>query len=302
MKKITLILLVALFGVFTSYGQQVLSHSTNNTVSDGGSVACATDPDGAAGTGDEGVSDNIFYRAYTPADFGFTGDFNILGSQFFLTYTDTGGNGAVGNVTLRFFTSDDVFPAGNLTEIASQAFVVDASTDVVNITEMLLDTPVVVDAATEIIVAIDVPAAAAVPDNADYRIGMNNQGEDDPGYISSIACGIPAPTDIAAIGFPTNNIILDLIGDAVLSVEDNILAENLSLFPNPTNGDMTLDFARSFGQANVAITNITGQNVMNVSTDGIGSTQLETSRLASGIYFAQIATDNASTVIKFVKN
>ena len=87
-----------------------------------------------------------------------------------------------------------------------------------------------------------------------------------------------------------------------LGIEDNVLAQNLSLFPNPTNGDMTIDFARNFGQTNVQITSITGQAIMEASVNGLGSSVIGTSRLAAGIYFAQVSTENATTVIKFVKN
>ena len=301
MKKITLLVL-ALFICGLSYGQQVLSHSADNTVSDGGSVACTSDPDMTPGSGDEAISDNFYYRAYTPSNFDFSGDFEIMGGQFFLNYTNTGGSGVPGNLTLRFFTSDDVFPAGNLTEIASQAFQADGTVDPNVLTEVLLDSPVIVDASTEIIIAVDAPASDPLPNNVDYRIGNNASGQNAPSYISSTGCSITAPTDFAGIGFPDTHIILDLVGDSALSTDDLVLADQLSLYPNPTNGDMTLNFARSLGTSQVQISNITGQKVMDLTVDGVGATTLNTSRLASGIYFAQIATENASTVIKFVKN
>lgn len=107
------------------------------------------------------------------------------------------------------------------------------------------------------------------------------------------------------IGNGNTNLSYSLNGDCdeLLSVSDNnLLSDSISLFPNPTNGDMTLSFARSFGEADIKIANITGQVVMDTTADTIGSTQIETSALATGVYFAQISTESASTVIKFVKN
>lgn len=293
MKKITFLVL-ALFVFGLSYGQTVLSHSVDNTVSDGGTVACA-----GGGT----TADNIFYRAYTPSDFGFTGDFVVMGANFPLAFTDVSG-GATVDITVRFYTSDDVFPAGVLTEIASEVVTLSSADDFVVSgaqVEVLLTTTATVDAGTEVIVATDIPDNID-PVMYDARIGFNALGQNDPSYLSSQACGLAVPGDFADIGFPDNHLILDLVGDSPLSTDDLSIANQIAMYPNPTNGDITLDFARSLGQTQVQITNITGQIVMDTTVDGVGATSISTSRLSSGIYFAQIATENASTVIKFVKN
>jgi len=300
MKKITLLLI--LFVNSTFLGQQVLSHSTDNSNTTGGSLACTADPDMNPASGDELVSDNIYYRAYTPANFGFSGDFFIMGGQFFLRYNDIGGSGTAGFLTLRFFTSDAPFPDGNLTEIGSQMFQVDGTTDTTTITQILLDSPITVDASTEIIIAVDAPASNTAPNNIDYRIAINTFGESNPSYLSSNACNIPTPSTFESIGFPTNNLILDLIGDGTLSTQDNVLADSVSMYPNPTSGDMNIFFSRSLGEVSIQFTNISGQIVMETSIDTIGISTLNTSRLSPGIYFAQIATKDTSTVIKFIKN
>lgn len=90
--------------------------------------------------------------------------------------------------------------------------------------------------------------------------------------------------------------------DGTLSVNDNSLSESISLFPNPTNGDVNLNFSRSFGATNVDIINVNGQKVLNASLEGVGNNTLATSKLASGIYFAQISNETGSTTIKFIKS
>ena len=90
--------------------------------------------------------------------------------------------------------------------------------------------------------------------------------------------------------------------DGVLSVEDNALSENVSVFPNPTSGDLNINFARNFETLNVDIINVNGQKVLSQEMEGVGSNTLATSRLANGVYFAQISSDEGSTTIKFIKN
>ena len=286
MKKITFLGAVLLLFSLTINAQDpvLLTGSDSPELIDGG-VFC--------GAGN--IQDLNAFRSFVLTDFGVEGDFMIDTVQYGAGAGSLLGAPAEGlTVTISVFTTDVPFPTGTLTEIAST-------------TDVLFDG----DGGILRNVAIEalIPAGSEVVIQTAYandgitNVTIGSGGANINGnisWISSVGClGDDIPVDLGGFGL-ANAWTLNAIGSETLSVEDNILAENLSLFPNPTNGDMTLDFARSFGQANVSITNITGQTVMNVTTEG--STQLETSRLASGIYFAQIATDNASTVIKFVKN
>ena len=87
-----------------------------------------------------------------------------------------------------------------------------------------------------------------------------------------------------------------------LFIDDNELTNNISLYPNPTNGDLNINFARNFGATNIDIINVNGQKVMNASVDGIGNNTLPTSKLANGIYFAQVVNETGVATIKFIKN
>ena len=90
--------------------------------------------------------------------------------------------------------------------------------------------------------------------------------------------------------------------DGALSVDENILDESISLFPNPTNGDLHINFAKSIGSTTIDIINVNGQTVFSQSIDGVRRNTLATSNLAAGLYFAKIASEDASTTIKFIKN
>ncbi|MFT5890323.1 MAG: hypothetical protein ACI9Y7_000413 [Dokdonia sp.] len=290
MKKITLLAL-GLFISGISFGQEILSHSTDNvTVVDGG-VACA-----GGGT----TADNIYSRSYTPSDFGYTGDFFLVGARFIPVFTDVSG-GADAIYTVRLSTSDAAYPAGTLTTLGETTLTVTSAESGIE-QLVMLDAPVTVDAGTEVIVQIDIPDNVD-PNMYDARIGVNSAGQDAPSYIFSIACGLTDITDFAAINFPDNHLILDLIGDDSLSAgEDTLLSDSISLFPNPTNGDLNINFARNFGATNVSVINVNGQKVVSASMEGFGNNTLATSKLANGIYFAQVTNQEGTATIKFIKN
>ncbi len=172
----------------------VMSHSVDNETLAAGTIAC-----GGGGT----TRENSWFRTYTPADFGYSGDIQIEGLEFAYTFA---GAGADGTGVIRAWTSDAVFPAGTYTQIAEAQMTYDlAGADVK--TFFAFDVPVLVDANTEIIVEV---FAEDDPDN-DIRLYDNNAGETAPGYVFSATCGLTVPTAFGDIGFPDNHIILDLV-------------------------------------------------------------------------------------------
>jgi len=108
-------------------------------------------------------------------------------------------------------------------------------------------------------------------------------GEWNPGEISQLAWASP-------------------LGLELLSTQNYILADSISVFPNPTNGDLNINFARNLGAADINIINLNGQIVLNTSLEANGNNTIETSKLVSGIYFAEITSDNGNATIKFIKN
>ena len=114
--------------------------------------------------------------------------------------------------------------------------------------------------------------------------------------------GLTTYTPFSTIGVAVSALSFSLEGEELLSVGDNLLANNISVFPNPTSGDLNINFARSFETLNVDILNVNGQKVLSQEMEGVGSNTLATSRLANGVYFAQISSDQGSTTIKFIKN
>jgi hypothetical protein len=279
----------------SQYAQQTLSHSESEIVL-GGGVACLSDPtQDQPGSGDEFISDNIFYRAYTPSEFGFSGDFQAQGISFYARFSDIGGTNPTITNTVRLYTSSDVFPAGTLTEIASKDFEVSAA-DNDQLLEIIFDEAVVVDASTELIVAVDIAAGDPAPNNYDFRIGVNDLGESAPGYLSSIGCGLTAPGTFASIGFPDNHIILNLIGDTFLNSNQFKLSD-ISVYPNPAKDILNLELPSGLELTSATLYDLTGRD----TGVTVSNRSINISSLPSGVYLLNIETSGGSLSRKIIK-
>ena len=130
-------------------------------------------------------------------------------------------------------------------------------------------------------------------ETADTVITSFKDGADPAAAWSNINNGAFLPPGVAYA----------LNGDCdVLSTDDNILADNISVFPNPTSADLNINFARNFGATNIAVINVNGQKVLNATMEGFGNNTLATSKLANGIYFAQVTNQQGTVTVKFIKN
>lgn len=295
MKKITLLAL-AFLASLALQAQDVLTHSTDNSYMDYGSVACATDPDGTDDTGDEGSSDNVYYRAYTPSNFGYSGDFRVLGSQFFVSFDDVSGTNPTHTVTVSISLSTGSFPAGSLVPLASKSVDLTAA-DHGTLIEVLLDQPIDLTATDEIVVSLDIPEAAAAPNNYDVRVGVNEAGEDAPSYLTSEGCSITTPSTTASIGFPDNAILLDLIGTDNLAIDSQELENNISLYPNPVNDRLNVEVSNAIEITAATMFDVLGKANPVQLNNGI----INTSSLAAGVYILQLETNQGTLTKKIVK-
>ncbi|WP_299767558.1 T9SS type A sorting domain-containing protein [uncultured Dokdonia sp.] len=282
MKKITLFILIFIVGIAVN-AQTTISQNTDDVVTGTNSVGC---PGG----------DNDWARLFILSDFFIdtSVDFTLNSGAFGVQTTDATGTSAT--VTIFGATAD--FPATfDDTNILGTQDVAIAETDAEVIINFDFDTPIVVPAGTEAIVY-----AITTPLGNNFFVG-GTADETAEGFLRSAQCGVANYTLPTDIGFPDAHFYMTLTSDdATLGVEDDILSDNISVFPNPTNGDLNINFARNFGTTTVDIINVNGQKVLNASVDGFGNNTIATSKLANGIYFAQISNETATTTIKFIKN
>lgn len=104
-----------------------------------------------------------------------------------------------------------------------------------------------------------------------------------------------------------NNLLLDNINITnatnVTTVQKE--AAEVRIMPNPVNNEMTLEFTmENTADANISIVNALGQQVQQVTNglfSGTNTIAVNTSKLASGVYFVNILTKEGTTTKRFVR-
>lgn len=109
-----------------------------------------------------------------------------------------------------------------------------------------------------------------------------------------------------------NNIYLDDINiysgspsnDLVIAGIDEQLFSGLTLYPNPTDGDIHLNFSsKSAGAAQLKITDLTGKSISSYPLflqEGNNMIITQTNQLAAGSYYAELEFNGRSQVLPFV--
>lgn len=280
MKKITS--LVALFLTLSIFAQVEITYTPDDTITAG--VLCDNSAPG----------DVTAIYSYFLSDFGVDPSVDFTISEVRFGASALVGAPAEGLVaTVNIFISNTPFPTSNLTLIESQEFAMLPGTD-----NTLYEVPfnATVPGDSEIVLEVQFPNDGMTI----AGIGTNEVGN---GVSWVLGCGgvLPIPTDLEIFELGADW-VLEATGDSALSLGDSLLAANVSLFPNPTNGDLNLNLNRNLGNLSVNIVNVSGQVVMNKTIDGVGTSTLETSKLSNGVYFAQISSQEGNTTIKFIKN
>lgn len=75
---------------------------------------------------------------------------------------------------------------------------------------------------------------------------------------------------------------------------------NLSAYPNPTTKEITIDFGKLYQEANIKVTNLTGQIIINKSIQNSSTAILEIEG-AAGIYLVNIQTEEGTATLKVIK-
>ncbi len=194
MKKflITLLMVVAVCG-----STQAITLSENvdpNTILFGNSVSC---------NNGVGNTDNTYFRSFAFSNFGITGDFQVSS----VTFGIESANAAL-PLTVSIYQGTSVTSLGAL--IASSSFTIAAQ----SLTFYTLNLSGLVPFTSGGLV-MSVFSPDGTGNGTLFFLGSNNAGQTAPGYILAPACGITTPTDIAAVGFPDDHILLSVTGTQV---------------------------------------------------------------------------------------
>jgi len=129
-----------------------------------------------------------------------------------------------------------------------------------------------------------------------YVIDLSNDG-------TSIAIGAlnndPSPGGSAQY---TGHVrCFDMSGELSNSEDVDQITHNFNVFPNPTNGFLTLELGQVIDFVTVTVSNVTGKVLFQKDFENIESTQLELTD-TSGVYFVKIETPNqASKTLKVMR-
>ena len=280
MKKITL-LLSAMLLTFAAQSQTLLTQSADPVnVTDGG-VACW---DSTGGT----YSENNFYRAYDLSDFGVTGAFVISEVQYGQGSADDGKL-----INLNIYTADtDALESATLTFVASASHISSSADDLSLVTVPLVAT---IPAGSIVVFEVNAPDSGTNTGET-YFPGINLVGEDDDSYLSAVDCSIISPTKTSDIGFPDNQYVMNVLGDELLSVGEN-LAASVSVYPSPATDVLNVQLPSNVVVQNSSLVSVLGKTTGVTLSNGV----MNVSGIAPGVYFLNLETNMGTYTQKVIK-
>jgi hypothetical protein len=281
MKKITLLCVSFLLSV-SIYAQVTITHNNSQTIVPLLGLTCQN-----AGI----TTDNNFYGVFDLAnDFGISGAWEIEQIQFGVDNV-TGAPGDSYPVIITFFTTDDGSPSGNLTNLGD-AFTTVSSGDALQVVQVDVDPGVIVPAGGVLVVELTV----ANDGSTGFRLGATDVASNDDSWILAADCGLTDPATYASLGFGDRWHVMNVVGDEVLSVGDN-LADVVSIFPVPATDVINVKVPSSMTITEVALFDLLGKNTGVAFSNG----QINVSNLSRGVYMLTVKTSEGTLTQKVVK-
>ena len=105
-------------------------------------------------------------------------------------------------------------------------------------------------------------------------------------------------------GYGNSTFVDNINVTGLLSVSENQLNENLTVFPNPATNEVNVVFSNiTFDNVDLSIVNSLGQLLKKIdrsTTNGANRLTLDVSNYASGLYFVNITVDGISITKKLL--
>lgn len=226
-----------------------------------------------------------------------------------VNYTTPTGSSVCGSPTITQtagLPSGSAFPVGEtLVEFTAE---VNGATAVCSFTITVTDTAnPQLDCPGDLIVASDAAGNYTIDD---YTAATDNCTSDsnivvsqDPAAGTVVTEGSTTTVTVTATDEAGNVTVcsFDILVDSTLSVSDAAFSNAINIYPNPTSSTITITNSSDAIVRSIAIADVQGRVVSEVSSDISNETQIDFSNLASGIYFVQISADNSKTVKRVVK-
>jgi hypothetical protein len=97
------------------------------------------------------------------------------------------------------------------------------------------------------------------------------------------------------------NALLWAINGVVLNVDDNQLALDISVYPNPAQNELNISNTANVSIEKTQIVDMLGRIITTIDANDAANRTIDISNLTTGIYFLRLESIDASTVIKFIK-
>lgn len=92
------------------------------------------------------------------------------------------------------------------------------------------------------------------------------------------------------------------MGSATVSIDDVAsVFSKVNLYPNPANNQLTINGLESNSITTIAITDLAGKTILNLTTNTTNQQQIDISHFAKGVYLLRITMNSASKTMKFIK-
>ena len=88
--------------------------------------------------------------------------------------------------------------------------------------------------------------------------------------------------------------MITLVSCTPLSIEENLLKNETSLYPNPNNGKFVLNYIGTEALTKLTVIDNIGKTIQTLSFEGYSANHsIDLVHLAKGVYFVKIQTNNA---------
>ena len=184
-----------------------ITENTDPThIADENSIACIN---GSTGN----TNDNTYYRAFSFNSFGIANGFAINQVQFGIEFARN--STGVTPLTLSIYAGTNLAALG----VPLASLVLAVGNQSLSLFNAAI-AAVVPQSANGFIVSIFSPATASARSN--FIIGSNYAGQSAPSYIQAPSCGVNSPTDLAAIGASSMDIVMSVTGTSLAAPLDPV--------------------------------------------------------------------------------
>lgn len=206
--------------------------------------------------------------------------------------------------------SDDFFTCDDIGENTITVTITDGNGNTATCTPTITvednQIPVITDCPVDVVVEVPTGQTFTLPDyTGDVSATDNCPTTITQSPVAGTALGIGVATITMTATDGSGNSItctFTVTVEEILGIEDNEINNNISLYPNPTTGSITLSNKTNMPLQNAVITDVRGRviQVVDLTQSGMESS-FSMESLASGMYFVKINAENFSIVKRVIK-